>query len=314
MREPKRIVFPEGEHEKVLRACQILIEEKIAHPILLGGEKEIREKIRSLGLDLMAVPVVDPVTSPKRRGYVEELLCLRHRKGVSRGEAAELILNRNVYGSMMVHLGEADGLISGLTQHYPDTIRPALQVIKVRPDVRKVSGLYVMIFKNRLLFLADTTVNIDPSSEDLAEIAIESAGVARRFDVSPRIAMLSFSNFGSSRHPFAEKVRRAVEIVKARAPDLEVDGEMQADTAVRPQIAHEAYPFSAIQGDANVLVFPDLQSANMAYKLLVSLGGAEAIGPILMGLSRPVHVLQRGCDVSDIVHMAAIAVVDAQET
>jgi malate dehydrogenase (oxaloacetate-decarboxylating)(NADP+) len=256
---------------------------------------------------------VDPSTSPKRRGYVEELFCLRHRKGVSRGEAAELILNRNVFGSMMVHLGEADGLISGLTQHYPDTIRPALQVIKVRPDVRKVSGLYVLIFKNRLLFLADTTVNIEPSAEDLAEIAIESAGVARRFDVSPRIAMLSFSNFGSSRHPFAEKVRRAVEIVKSRAPDLEVDGEMQADTAVRPQIAQEAYPFSAIQGDANVLVFPDLQSANVAYKLLIALGGAEAIGPILMGLSRPVHVLQRGCDVSNIVHMAALAVVDAQE-
>ena len=312
-RDPKRIVFPEGDHEKVLRACQILTDEKIAHPILLGNERDIREKARGLGLNLDAVPVVDPSTSPRREAYAGELFRLRGRKGVSRGEAAGLILNRNVYGSTMVHLGDADGLISGLTQHYPDTIRPALQIIKVRPDVRKVSGLYVLIFKHRLLFLADTTVNIEPSAEDLAEIAVESARVARRFEVSPRIALLSFSNFGSTRHPFSEKMRRAVDMVRERAPDLTVDGEMQADTAVTPEIAQEAYPFSAIQGDANVLIFPDLQSANIAYRLLIRLGGAEAIGPILMGLSRPVHVLQQGCDVSAIVNMAAIAVLDAQE-
>jgi malate dehydrogenase (oxaloacetate-decarboxylating)(NADP+) len=312
-RDPKRIVFPEGEHEKILRACQILLDEKIAHPLLLGDEAIIREKAGNLGLDLREVPIINPVTSPQRTAYAEELFRLRSRKGISRWEASEMILNRNVYGPMMVHLDQADGLISGLTQHYPDTIRPALQIIEVRPDVRKVSGLYVLIFKNQLLFLADTTVNIEPSAEDLAEIAFESARVARRFDESPRVAMLSFSNFGSTRHPLSEKVRRATEIVKERAPDLVVEGEMQADTAVAPEIAHEAYPFSAIQGDANVLIFPDLQSGNIAYKLLMRLGGAEAIGPILMGLSRPVHVLQRGCDVSAIVHMAAIAVVDAQE-
>ncbi|MSS72018.1 MAG: phosphate acetyltransferase [Candidatus Latescibacteria bacterium] len=312
-RDPKRIVFPEGEHEKILRACQILMDEKIAHPLLLGDEEIIREKAGNLGLDLQGVPVVNPMTSPQRAAYAEELFRLRSRKGISHWEAAEMILNRNVYGSMMVHLDQADGLISGLTQHYPDTIRPALQIIETRPGVQKVSGLYVLIFKNQLLFLADTTVNIEPSAEDLAEIAIESARVARRFDESPRVAMLSFSNFGSTRHPLSEKVRRATEIIKERAPDLVVEGEMQADTAVAPEIAHEAYPFSAIQGDANVLIFPDLQSGNIAYKLLMRLGGAEAIGPILMGLSRPVHVLQRGCDVSAIVHMAAIAVVDAQE-
>ena len=314
MRDPRPIVFPEGEHEKILRACQILLDERIANPILLGDEGIIREKAQRLGLVLGSVPVIDPLTSPRRTVYAEELFRIRQRKGVSRWEASEMALNRNVYGSMMVRLGEADGLISGLTQHYPDTIRPALQIIKMCPGVRRVSGVYLLIFKNRLLFLADTTVNIDPSAEDLAEIAIESAKVAQRFNVTPRIAMLSFSNFGSVGHPFVERAQHAVEIVRQRAPDLIVEGEMQADTAVAPEIAHEAYPFSAIQGDANVLIFPDLQSANIAYKLLIRLGGAEAIGPILMGLSRPVHVLQRGCDVSDIVNMATLAVVDAQGT
>ena len=227
--------------------------------------------------------------------------------------AVELIGSRNLFGAMMVHMGDADGLVSGITQNYPDTIRPALQVIGIRKDVERVSGLYIMVLKNRATFFADATVNIEPTSETLAEIALESARVARAFNIDPRVALLSFSNFGSTRHPLADRVRRAVEIVKGRDPGLCVDGEMQADTAVIPEIAEEDYRFSAIQGDANVLVFPDLQSGNIAYKLLRDLGGAEAIGPILMGMEKPVHVLPRNCDVNTVVNMAAIAVLDAQE-
>jgi malate dehydrogenase (oxaloacetate-decarboxylating)(NADP+) len=215
---------------------------------------------------------------------------------------------------MMVRLGDADGLIGGLTTHYPDTIRPALQVIDVRPEVSEVAGVYLLITaKGDLYFLADATVNIEPSAEQLAEIAIMAAEKARRFNVEPRIAMLSFSNFGSTRHPLAEKVRRAVELVRQRAPGLMIDGEMQADTAVTPQIIDETYPFSTLKGGANVLVFPTLEAGNIAYKLLQRIGGAEAIGPLLTGLSKPVHVLQRGSEVNDIVHVAAVAVVDAQE-
>ncbi|MDX1489084.1 MAG: phosphate acyltransferase, partial [Acidiferrobacterales bacterium] len=201
----------------------------------------------------------------------------------------------------------------GLTQHYSDTIRPALQIIRVRPDTNKIAGVYMMIFKNDVKFFADTTVNIEPSAEDLAEIAIEAAQVARRFNIEPRVAMLSFSNFGSTHHPLAEKVRLATEIVRSRAPALVVDGEMQADTAVMEEILNETYPFNTLKAAANVLVFPSLDAGNIAYKLMQRLGGAEAIGPILTRLRKPVHVLQRGAEVDEIVNMAAIAAVDAQE-
>jgi malate dehydrogenase (oxaloacetate-decarboxylating)(NADP+) len=215
---------------------------------------------------------------------------------------------------MMVRAGHADALIAGLTRHYPDTIRPALEVIPLREGFRKVSGVYLLLTtRGDLYFLADTTVNIEPSPEDLAEIALSTADLARRFNVEPRVALLSFSNFGSTRHPLADKVRHAVEILRQRAPDLLVDGEMQADTAVTPDILAGTYPFSPLQGGANVLIFPNLESGNIAYKLLSRLGGAEAIGPLLTGLSKPVHVLQRGAEVNDIVNLSAIAVVEAQE-
>ncbi len=313
-RRPQRVVFPEGEETKILRACQIILDESIATPILLGNEEKIHARLAELHLHLNGFEIIDPGRCAKLPVYVEELYRLRHRKGITRKEAEELILNRNVFGSMMVHLGDADALISGLTQHYPDTIRPALQVIDVREGLRKVSGLYLLITpKGDIYFLADTTVNIEPSAEDLAEIALSAADMARRFDVEPRVALLSFSNFGSTRHPLSEKVRRAVEIIRERAPGLVVDGEMQADTAVVPDILEQTYPFSTLKGGANVLIFPNLEAGNIAYKLLARIGGAEAIGPILMGLSKPVHVLQRGAEVSDIVNMTAIAVVDAQE-
>ena len=313
-RKPCRVVFPEGEETKILRACQILVDEKIAVPILLGREELIRERIADCHLHLNGIAIVEPARSPRLSFYADEFYRLRRRKGATIKEAGELVLQRNTFGSLMVHAGDADALIAGLTEHYPDTIRPALQVIPVRAGLRKVSGVYAMITaRGDIYFFADATVNIEPSPEDLAEIALCAAGMARRFDVVPRVAMLSFSNFGSTRHPLAEKVARAVRIVKERAPDLIVDGEMQADTAVVPEIIEETYPFSELKGGANVLVFPNLESGNIAYKLLARLGGAEAIGPILMGLSKPVHVLQRGAEVNDIVNMTAIAVVEAQE-
>jgi malate dehydrogenase (oxaloacetate-decarboxylating)(NADP+) len=313
-RDPKRIVFTEGEESKILRACQILVDEKIADPVLLGHEAKIRDKITELRLSLKGVPIIEPARSPRLAHYAEELYHARQRKGITRTEAEQMILNPVTFASMMVRLGEADGLIGGLTTHYPDTIRPALQLIEPRHELRRVAGVYVLITpKGGIYFLADATVNIDPTAEDLAEIAIMAAEKARRFGQEPRVAMLSFSNFGSTRHPLPEKVRHATELVRQRAPGLMIDGEMQADTAVVPEIIDETYPFSTLKGGANVLIFPNLESGNIAYKLLHRIGGMELIGPLLTGLSKPVHVLQRGSEVNDIVHVAAVAVIDAQE-
>ncbi|HXF04070.1 MAG TPA: phosphate acetyltransferase [Blastocatellia bacterium] len=312
-RNPKRVVFPEGENEKVLRAAHLLVDEGIARPVLLGNEERIRQQARELDIALDEIELIDPIRSPKFEGYAREFYELRQRKGVTWRDALEQMRNPTIFGAMMVRRGDADALIAGVTQHYPETIRPALQIIQMREDVSRVSGLYMMILKDKVYFFADTTVNIEPTAEELAEIALCAAEVARRFHIEPRIAMISFSNFGSARHRFVDKVREATRLVKERAPDLMVDGEMQADTAVVPELIDEYYPFSTLKGGANVLIFPDLQSANVAYKLVQRLGGAEAIGPILMGMRKPVHVLQRGCEVKDIVNMAAIAVVDAQE-
>ena len=312
-RNPKRVVFPEGTEEKILRACQILHDEGIAHPVLLGDPKEVLRQMDALKLDFPA-QIVDPRESLRRDGYVEELLRIRQRKGVTRSEAEQqLRRDRNAYGSMMVRMGEADALVSGINTHYPDALRPALQIIGLKEGATRAVGLYMMTLRHRVFFLADATVNIDPTAEDLAEIAIQAARVAKQFDVEPRVAMLSFSNFGSTRHPLAEKVARATALVKQRAPDLVVDGEMQADTAVVEELLRQ-YPFSRLQEPANVLVFPDLQSANIAYKLLQRLSDAEATGPILEGMAKPVHILQRGDDVRDVVNMAAIAVLEAQQS
>ena len=310
---PKRVVFPEGDNEKVLRACHILLEEKVATPILLGNEKSIRSKAADLSVDLRGMDIVDVECSPLRDEYASAFYEIRQRRGVTLSEAREAISNRTLFGSLMVRRGHADTLVSGVTQHYPDTIRPALQVIKVREDVHKVAGLYVLVTrKDDLLFLADCSVNVEPSAEEIAEIALCAAEAARRFDVVPRVAMLSFSNFGSTRHPQCDKMRRATELVKSREPALMIDGEMMADIAVSPELLQREYPFSTLKGGANVLIFPDLNSANITYKLLMKVGGAEAIGPILMGMSKPVYVLPRGAEVEDIVNITAIAVVEAQ--
>jgi len=313
--KPKQVVFPEGDNEKILRACHTILEEKIARPILIGNPGTIHPKAAQLGLNLKEAQIVDPAASPLREGYIQELFRLRQRRGITLTEARTLIDEPNTFASMMVHMGDADALVSGVSQHFPDTIRPALQIIRVREGLHKVAGCYPLITRSGdLLFLADTSVNIDPSAEDLVEIALCAAQEARRFDLIPRVAMLSFSNLGSSKHPFCDKVQKAVALLHKADPTLIVDGEIMADVAVSPEKLEQTYPFSSLKGGANVLVFPNLESANIAYKLLTTVGGAEILGPILMGMARPVHLLARGAEVEEIVNVVAIAVVDARES
>ncbi len=311
---PKQVVFPEGEHEKILRAAHLLREENIAYPILLGQEATIGRNAAELGLDLTGIRIVDPECSPLRERFIQELYRLRQRRGVTTTEARVMMKDPNVFGSMMVHMGEADALVAGVSQHFPDTIRPALQIVGTREGLKKVSGCYLMITRSgRLYLLADPSVNIDPTAEDLVEIALCAAGTARRFNLTPRVAMLSFSTFGSTKHPQTEKVRKAVDLLHQADPTLVVDGEVMADVAVSPELLEKNYQFSTLKGGANVLIFPDLASANIAYKLLAKLGGGTTLGPILMGMSKPVHVVARDTEVEEIVNVAAIAVVDAQE-
>jgi malate dehydrogenase (oxaloacetate-decarboxylating)(NADP+) len=315
--DPKRIVFPEGDNEKILRATSILVEEGIAKPILIGNHDKITAKMEELGLDLNgSVPIIDPANFEKSEEYAQELFRLRQRKGLTLSEARRILTrkSRTHFGCMMVRMGDADSLLSGIDTHYPETIRPALEVIGKKEGLSSVHGLYLMISKKGIFLMADTTVCIEPTAEELAETAILAAEKARMLEIEPSVAMLSFSNFGSVNHPLTKKVKRAVEIVKEKEPGLIVDGEMQSDTAVVTEILQKSFPFAALKEAANILIFPDLNSGNICYKLLHHLGEAEAIGPILMGMNKPVHVLQRGDDVSDIVSMAAIAVVDAQNS
>jgi len=309
---PRRIVFPEGEEEKILRAAQILVDTRVAKPILIGNSEIIRQKIADIGLDLTGVEIINPTDSEHYAEYVDAYYRARQRKGATQFDAELQMKNHNTFGMTMVSCGHADGLISGLTQHYPDTVRPALQIIGKKKGVNKIAGLYMMVFKNQTIFIGDATVNIEPTAEDLAEIALLTAAKVRQFGVQPRIAMLSFSNFGSTRHPLAEKVQRAVKLVVEKDPNLMIDGEMQADTAVVPEIINELYPFSKLEGGANTLICPDLTSANIAYKLLARVGGATAIGPILLGIKKPVYLLIPGNEVSDIVNITALAVCEAQ--
>ena len=311
-RDPRRIVFPEGEHPKILRAAKILAEEGICKPILLAREQKILQQATEMQLPLDKIEIVHSETSPKLAAYAKRFQELRRRDGATPENADRLVRMRNVFGPLMLDAGDADGVISGLTQSYADTIRPALQIVGTAPGVKRVSGLYILMLPDRTFFFADTTVNIDPTAEELAEIALLTADAVRRFDIEPRVALISFSNFGSNTHANALKVKEAVAILQRTRPDLPVDGEMQADYAVVPEMLEAEYPWSRVK-NPNILIFPDLQSANAAYKLVWRLAGAEAIGPILLGMKMSVHVLQRGVDASDIVNLAAIAVVDAQE-
>ncbi|HSE42344.1 MAG TPA: NADP-dependent malic enzyme [Acidobacteriota bacterium] len=310
---PKRIVFPEGEEEKIIRAAQIILDEHIAEPILLGKKSIILEKLKTYNLDPGRIKIITPTKSELIQRYVLELYEMRKRKGITVSDATVYLRNPKVFAPMMVHMGDADGLVSGITQHFPETIRPALQIIKPMKGVQTVTGVYMLIFKNQTFFIADPVINIDPTCEQLAEIAILAAQAARSYDFEPRVAMLSFSNFGSTKHPLTEKMQKAAELVRKKAPWIPIDGEMQADIAVSTELMNELYPFNELKNAANVLVFPDLTSANTAYKLLVKLGGAVAVGPLMKGMSKPVYLLQMSSDVNDIVNMTALAVMEAQE-
>ena len=313
-RKPGRIVFPEGENDRIIRAAAQVVEEGIAKPVLLGRVGRIQQRAEALHVDLEGVEIIEHWADEERRErYSQKFYHLRQRKGVTLETAREILRNPTYFGCMMVREGDADGLIGGQEDPYPETIRPALEVVGTLGPGRHVAGLYMMVLQHDVLFFADTTVNIEPDASTLAEITLLSAQFVRKLGIEPHVALLSFSNFGSARHPVSDKVRDAVKLAKIADPKLMVDGEMQADTAVVETILQKNYPFSTLQEKANVLIFPDLNSANIAYKLLWRMGGAEAIGPILLGMARPVHVLQRGSEAADIVNLTAIAVVDAQQ-
>jgi malate dehydrogenase (oxaloacetate-decarboxylating)(NADP+) len=305
----KRVVFAEGEEQKIIRAAFQIKEEGIATPILIGNPITIQQQLDLLGLGYKP-EIVDNNHFDLSSQYAAAYYEIRNRKGLTMMDAVKKIREPNVLGPMMVKCGDADAFVSGLIYDYPDVIRPALQIHHTVKSTAHAAGVYIMIVEDRVYLFTDATVNIDPSAEDLYEIACLAADFAARLEIEPRVAFLSFSNFGSTPHPFSDKVRRAVELTKTRRPDLPVDGEMQADTAVVADIIESRYPFSSVK-DANVLVFPSLESANIAYKLLANLGKAKAIGPILLGMGAPVHVLQTGDDVNAIVQIAAVAVMDA---
>ncbi|MCL9817264.1 NADP-dependent malic enzyme [Natronocalculus amylovorans] len=308
----KRIALAEGHSEKIIRAAHQLIDRHIADPILIGNAAHIRRTVDDLGLAFVPT-IVDPTAEPYDK-YIESLYTQRQRKGITRREAAERIQDSNYFASMMVQQGDADAMLTGLTHHYPSALRPPLQVIGTADDVEYAAGVYMLTFKNRVIFLADATVNQDPDAETLAEITRHAAATARRFDVEPRAALLSYSDFGSVDNEGTRKPRRAAEQLRTDpSVDFPVDGEMQADTAVVEELLEGTYEFTTLEQPANVLVLPNLEAGNITYKLLQRLGGAEAVGPMLAGMAKPVHVLQREDDVKDIVNLAAVAAVEAQE-
>lgn len=315
-RDPKRIVFAEADNVKILKAAQIVFDEGIGYPILLGDPSRIQQIATLNKIDIEGLPIFDPrsdAMEEKRNQYSEIFFKKRHRKGFNAYESKKVMRDRNYFGCMMVECGDADAMISGLTKNYPDTIRPALHTIGKEEGVNKIAGMYLMLTKKGPLFLADTTVNFNPTAEELAEITLMVAKEVKHFNIVPRIAMLSYSNFGSSDSPEAKLVAEARTIVKSKMPSLIVDGEMQANIAFNKELLKENYPFSElIDKDVNTLIFPNLAAGNITYNILQQLGDADAVGPVLLGLKKPVHVLQLGSSVHSIVNMALIAVVDAQ--
>jgi malate dehydrogenase (oxaloacetate-decarboxylating)(NADP+) len=313
--DPKRIVFPEASNPKLLRALQIIVDEGIARPILLGRREEIAAECEKQDLDLMerGVEIIAPREAPQFDEYVAELYALRQRKGMTTNLARSLMRKSNYFGMMMVRNGHADGLVGGLSLSFPETIRPALQIVGLKAGVKVATGMYMMVLKDTVKFFADATINISPDAETLADIAVQVADAVRAMGVEPRMAMVSFSNFGSADHQQSRMVRQALEIVRARRPELEVDGEMQADVALNRGTMEAMFPFCRLSDAANVLVFPNLAAGNTAYKILQSLSKASAVGPILLGVARPVTVLQTFAPVADIVNMTAFTVMSAQQ-
>ncbi|AFL82784.1 malic enzyme [Belliella baltica DSM 15883] len=313
-KDPKRVVFAEADNVKILKAAQMIRDEKIAIPILLGNEDKIMALIEENKLDLNGATIIDTYKSfDKLQEYGAVLYQKRQRKGITPKEAVRLMRDRNYFGAMMVELGEADALISGLTKDYPKTILPSLHVIGVKPGIDRVAGMYIMNTDKGPYFFADTTVNLDPTADELVEIIGLTANGVKFFDIEPRVAVLSYSNFGSAKGETATKTAKAAMLAKKKYPELIIEGEMQANVALNEEIQKENYPFSSLIGKkANTLIFPDLSSGNIAYKLLSEIGNAEAIGPVLLGMNKPVHILQLGSSIREIVNMVAIAVVDAQ--
>ncbi len=310
-REPLRVVFSEGTDETILRAASILVDEGIARPILLGREDEVRAAIESLRLDLGGIPIVDPPRSPRFDAYADEYFRLRRRRGVMQASAARRLRRSDYYAAMMLHSGEADVMIAGVSTHYVESMRTLLDVVGPAPGIRRVSSHHIILLPKRVIFLADCAVNIEPGAEELAEIALLSARMARAIGIEPRVAMLSFSNFGSVDHPFTRKVRRAAQLAKEQAPELVIDGEMQLSTALNESLRREYFPWSDLKADANVLIFPDLQSGNLALHLLQHVGAAVPIGPVLMGTRLPAHMIQYGATVEEVVNLATVGVVEA---
>lgn len=315
-RDPKRLVFAEADNQKILKAASILYDDGIAYPILLGDPAKINRIAEENNIDLTDIPIIDPRSDEmesKREFYSELFFQKRHRRGINKYESLKIMKDRNHFGCMMVETGDADAMLSGLTKNYAEAIRPALQIIGTEEGVKKIAGMYLLLTKKGPLFLADTTVNFNPTAEELADITMMVAKEVRNFNLVPRIAMLSYSNFGSSDSPEARLVAEATKILKQRNPQLIVDGEMQGSLAFNKEILRDNYPFSElVDEDVNVLMFPNLTSGNVTYNLLKEVGGADAIGPILLGLKKPVHVLQLGSTVRSIINMALVAVVDAQ--
>ncbi len=309
---PSTIVFPEGTEERILRATEQIVKQGIAKPILLGDEAEINNKAKELGVSIEGIRIINPSKYEKFEECINAFYELRKHKGVTLAKAREIMNNATYFGIMLVHTGEADGLISGSTHTTAETVRPALQIIKTHEKFHKVSSFFFMILNDKLLMFADCAVIINPDAKDLAEIAIDTANNARKFGIEPRIAMLSFSTKGSAKHPLVDKVREATAIVQDKMPDMIIDGEMQVDAALVPEICEKKCPDCKLKGDANVLIFPDLQSANVAYKLVERLAKADAVGPILQGLKKPVNDLSRGCSVQDVIDVTAITSVEAQ--
>jgi malate dehydrogenase (oxaloacetate-decarboxylating)(NADP+) len=311
---PKRVVYPEADNYKILKAAQIVHDEGVALPILLGNREKIEQIARANSLDLEGCEIIDILQDEaKRHEYAELLFRKRQRKGMTLYEGKRLMRERNFFGAMMLDQGEADAYITGLTKDYGKSILPSLQIIGVEDGVQRAAGMYIILHKKGPFFFADTTVNIDPTAEQLVDIVGLTARAVRFFDTEPRIALLSYTNFGSNVGPLPDKMRRATEMAKRRFPDLILDGEMQANTALNLNLLREHYPFSELsEKGANTLIFPGLTSGNIAYKVLQEIGGAEVIGPVLMGMRKPVHILQLGATVRDIVNMTAIAVCDAQ--
>ncbi len=315
-KDPKRVVFADAENTKILKTAQLILDEKVGYPILLGNEKKIREIAEAQSIDLDGIPIIDPKsdeTEEMRQQFGALFFAKRHRKGVNSYEAPKTMKDRNNFGCMMVETGMADCMISGLSRNYADTIKPAIQIIGTEPGVNKIAGMYLLFTKRGPLFLADTTINFNPTAEELAEITLMVAREVSNFNITPRVAMLSYSNFGSSNSPEANLVRKAREIVKQKAPTLICDGEVQGIMAFNKDILQDNYPFTELlNGEVNTLIFPNLAAGNIAYNLLQEVGGADSIGPILLGLNKPVHVLQLGSSIRSIFNMVVIAVIDAQ--